>query len=138
MTTQAAAYMKRFMAYSEEQIRLLQRQFRHKLVHLGQPKPIVRDGGRLIAWRYWHDNVDVHLKLIPFGSAQWHEPWDFAVKLGAAFPVDYEFNLSITHFASEIVASAIGPQGLIVQMRQNATLQENIRRAINQILNSSE
>lgn len=136
-TAQAANYMKQFMGYSEEQVRLLQKQFRHKLVHLAQPAPLVRDVGRLIAWRYWHDNADVHLKLIPFGSAKWHEPWEFAVWFAGMFPVDYEFNLSITHFASEIVSSAIGPQGLIVQMRQNAALQDNVRRAINQILNST-
>ena len=64
----SANYMKGFMGYSEEQARLIQQLFRHKLVHLAQPKPWILDNDRLILWRYWHDNSDAHLKLIP-----WHK-----------------------------------------------------------------
>ena len=134
-TAQAASYMKRFMGYNEEQVRLLQGQFRHKLVHLGEPKSIIKDAERLISWRYWYDKADVHLKLVPFGSVEWHMPWALAVSFGVMFPVDYEFNVSITHFTSDIATSALGQGGLIAQMQRDVSLRRNVRTALHQILN---
>lgn len=40
-TRQSADYMQRFMNYTEEQSHLLQSLFRHKIVHLAQPKAVV-------------------------------------------------------------------------------------------------
>jgi hypothetical protein len=56
-TKNSAKYMKRFMYYRSETIRLLQSVFRHKLVHLAQPKRVIEDNQRIIAWRYYHKNV---------------------------------------------------------------------------------
>jgi hypothetical protein len=44
------AYMCRVMGYTDEQVRLLQTLFRHKLVHLAEPKAVVEDVGRRISW----------------------------------------------------------------------------------------
>src|SRR5262245_4061063 len=47
-TTNAAAYLYWFMGYTAEEVRLVQQLFRHKLTHLAEPRPILRDGaGRL-------------------------------------------------------------------------------------------
>ena len=43
--------------YSSEQIDLLQGIFRHKLVHLAQPKVVLEDKGRYIAWKYEYPDI---------------------------------------------------------------------------------
>lgn len=58
-------YAQRFMNYTEEQSNLLIQIFRHKLVHLAQPKFVYHDSvkSRDITWRYYHDNQEEHLKI---------------------------------------------------------------------------
>lgn len=51
-TEQAADYMKTFMHYSDGQVTALQQLFRHKLVHLAEPKAVVKIGGNLTGWAY--------------------------------------------------------------------------------------
>jgi hypothetical protein len=48
-TRQSVDYMQRFMHYTEEQARLLQSLFRHKIVHLAQPKAVVEDNSQQYA-----------------------------------------------------------------------------------------
>lgn len=58
---QSTDYMRRFMHYTDEQIKLLLAIFRHKIVHLAQPKSVSEYNGKKVAWRYWHDNAERHL-----------------------------------------------------------------------------
>src|SRR5262249_61207397 len=46
----AKAYWTGFVGYTEEQSRVLQQVFRHKLVHLAAPRATIRDSGRVISW----------------------------------------------------------------------------------------
>jgi len=55
-TAQSIHYMTSFMGYTTENANLLLNLFRHKLVHLAQPDPIVRRDSELITWRYYHNN----------------------------------------------------------------------------------
>lgn len=141
-SAQAAKYMRRFMGYTPEQVRLLQRQFRHKLVHLAQPKPLVEDRGRLIAWRYWHERADRHLQLIPWPAAAQESLEWVAVAPSGLVPVpDFEFNVSIAHLVQDIVISAAGPGGLLEGLREQkpgSELHRRTRRAVEQLLDPKQ
>src|SRR5206468_9442054 len=57
----SANYMRQYMSYTDEQTCLLMQIFRHKLSHLAQPRPVIKRGGKKIAWQYEHENRDKHL-----------------------------------------------------------------------------
>lgn len=58
-------YMTRFMQYSTENATVLIELFRHKLVHLAQPNPMIRFGSERITWKHRHLDRQFHLKKIP-------------------------------------------------------------------------
>ena len=127
-TRKSADYMQRFMSYSEEQCRLLQSLFRHKIVHLAQPKAVIEDNSRLICWRYWHENHEHHLKLVklPEGSKmQVTSSWELIC--------DYEFNMSILHLVKDILVSVEGPNGYLTSLEKAPDLQDRFEKAIEQI-----
>lgn len=53
-TAQSVAYMRCFMNYSADQAELLQKLYRHKLVHLAQPKTAVAHSGKMVTWCHEH------------------------------------------------------------------------------------
>jgi hypothetical protein len=127
-TRQSTEYMQRFMKYSEEQSRLLQGLFRHKIVHLAQPKAVIEDNSRLISWRYWHENQEYHLKLVnlPLGSkVQVTSSWGISC--------DYEFNISISHLVKDIWDSVESPNGYLASLQKIPDLQNRFEKAITQI-----
>lgn len=127
-TRLSAEYMQRFMNYTEEQSRLLQKLFRHKIVHLAQPKTVVKDNSRLICWRYWHENQKHHLKLVklPQGSK-------FHVTSSWKISCDYEFNVSISHLVNDIRNSVESPNGYLASLQKIPDLQDRFEKAITQI-----
>ena len=59
-STNARDYMQKFMKnnhipYTQYEVKLL-KIYRHKFVHVAQPKPLIEIGADRITWRY--DNVD--------------------------------------------------------------------------------
>lgn len=130
-TQQAADYMRLFMHYTDEHVRLLQTIFRHKLVHLASPKAVIEDSGRLIGWTYHHDNGQYHLKLsrlpqtrsVAIGSPSWTV--DF----------DYEFEISIAHIVRDIRDSVYGPKGYLEALRTSADVQDCFSKAVEEIYN---
>lgn len=127
-TNQSAQYMERFMNYTEECTRLLQSLFRHKIVHLAQPKGVVEDKSRSICWRYWHDSQEHHLrleKLPPGTKVQVAPSWEI--------PCDYEFNISISHLIKDIRDSVENPNGYLARLQTVRGLQDHFEKAINEI-----
>jgi hypothetical protein len=100
-------YMTCFMQYSTENAIILIDLFRHKLVHLAQPSPLIRIGSEVITWKHHHHDRKFHLKKIPHeqGSVIGDVPSDWHI------PVTHEFNISIMDFAIDIKDSAMGPNG---------------------------
>lgn len=127
-TGQSANYMQYFMNYTEEQSRLLQSLFRHKIVHLAQPKAVIEDNSRRICWRYWHESQEHHLKLmkLPQGSK---------VQLTSSCEIlcDYEFNISISHLVKDIRDSVERPNGYLTSLQKKPDLQDCFEKAIAQI-----
>jgi len=127
-TQQSADYMQRFMNYTEEQSRFLQSLFRHKIVHLAQPKAVIEDNSRLISWHYWHESQEHHLKLVklPQGSkVQVISSWEISC--------DYEFNVSISHLVKDIWDSVESPNGYLASLQKTPDLQDRFEKAIAQI-----
>ena len=127
-TRQSADYMQRFMHYTEEQARLLQSLFRHKIVHLAQPKAVVEDNSQQICWHYWHDSQEHHLKLdkLPAGTVvQITSSWQLEC--------EYEFNVSITHLLKDIRESVEGCLGYLASLHTDPDLQDRFEKAVTQI-----
>jgi len=127
-TCQSADYMQRFMNYTEEQSRLLQSLFRHKIVHLAQPKAVIEDNSRLICWRYWHESQEHHLKLVKLSQGskvQVTSSWEISC--------DYEFNISISHLVKDIRDSIESPNGYLTSLQKIPDLQDRFEKAIAQI-----
>ena len=131
--SQASKYMKRFMSYTDEQARLLQNQFRHKLVHLAQPKAVIRDNGRDIAWKYWHESENKHLQVlaVPVGKK-------VQVPTSYEIPVSHQFNVSITDLVEDIVRSVKGPKGYLASLSSDPCLQNEFQQAVNQIYDPAQ
>lgn len=58
---QSAKYMRDFMNYTDDQVTLIQRGFRHKLVHLADPCPRLLHNGSTYLWAIFHDERKLHL-----------------------------------------------------------------------------
>ncbi len=127
-TRQSADYMQRFMNYTEEQSRLLQNLFRHKIVHLAQPKAVIEDNSRLICWHYRHESREHHLKLVKL-------PQGSKVQITASWEIscDYEFNISISHLVKDIRDSVESPNGYLESLEKTPDLQDRFEKAIAQI-----
>jgi hypothetical protein len=123
-------YMTRFMQYSTENATILVELFRHKLVHLAQPNPLIRFGPERITWKHHHRDRQFHLKKVSRkpGSeiggdvpSHWH------------IPVTHEFNISITDFAKDIRDSAMGPNGYYNALEHSPYLRANYELAVNRM-----
>jgi hypothetical protein len=127
-TDQSADYMQRFMNYTEEQTHLLQSLFRHKIIHLAQPKAVIEYDSRHISWRYWHKSQEYHLKMVKLQKdtkVQVTSTWEI--------PCDYELNISIWHLVKDIRESIEGPNGYFEFLQKTPDLQNHFEKAIEQI-----
>lgn len=95
-TQNAKQYMETYMKYGEEQAALLQQVFRHKLVHLAQPKFVKEYEGDMVAWALIHpSDRSRHLKKVPkFGSIPHID--------GFRIQYDHLFCVSITDLVKDI------------------------------------
>ncbi|MGI0044044.1 MAG: hypothetical protein ACRD47_10060 [Nitrososphaeraceae archaeon] len=123
-------YMTRFMQYSTENATILIELFRHKLVHLAQPNPLIQFGSERITWQHHHHDRQFHLKKIAYQGVReiggdvpshWH------------IPVTHQFNISITDFAKDIRDSAMGRNGYYNALENSPYLQINYELAINRM-----
>jgi hypothetical protein len=117
-TQNAKEYMQKFMYYSDLQINLLQKIFRHKLVHSGQPKPIYKsDEGKLYFWRYIHNSRQDHL----------------SIDMIDAVKKQYRFTLSIYSFAEDIKDSVFAPEGYLHKLKTTPDLQGKFKKVYKKI-----
>jgi hypothetical protein len=130
---QSILYMTCFMCYTYENATLLIDVFRHKLVHLAQPRPVFQSGSEWIGWRYHHDNREVHLKKLPPLESD-----KIVVASGWIVTITQEYNVSIMDFANDIKDSAMKkPNGYLARLEESSLLRENYQTAVNQIYDES-
>lgn len=126
--SQSKEYMRRFMTYSPTDADILIDLFRHKLVHLAQPGPMIRRNSEVISWRYYHDDSHFHLKKLPAQGKKVHANSDWII------PVTHEFHISIIDFVKDIKNSTTKkPKGYLEMLKQKPLLRQNYENAINQI-----
>lgn len=122
-------YMRRFMNYTKEQCDLLLDIYRHKMVHLAQPRFVYQDSnGRKITWQYYHDNPEKHLLIekIPSGTS-------LHITSSWSISVDHVFQIGIKQFMNDIKESTEKPQGYLHLLELTKDLQDNFSTAIEQI-----
>jgi hypothetical protein len=113
------------MNYNSENADFLLNLFRHKLVHLAQPNPVIRHGSELITWRYHHDNKQHHLKKIRLElNSQLYitSNWNISIT--------HEFNISIMDIVRDIIDSVNRPNGYLDLLEKTPYLQDNFETAI--------
>jgi hypothetical protein len=139
-TANAREYMVRFMGYERKRAAILQTLFRHKMVHLAQPGPIVQDDrGRRISWIYEHrrevpplgfgvPRTPNHLRLVPITAG------DMRVADGWTIPgPDHLFWLDVTDFLQDVVRSVEGNDGYLASLSRDARLRSDFASAVEQI-----
>jgi hypothetical protein len=87
--------------YSNECVDLIQDIFRHKIVHLAQPRIVIKNKDRLIVWRYEYPESLNHLKLEYIGKKR------RVIRNLTPYAIFYDhiFTISITQFVSDIIES---------------------------------
>jgi len=117
-TKQSMDYMTGIMKYPELQAKLLQKVFRHKLVHLAQPNPVTNFENKKYLWWECHEpNRALHLKIENTDKQN-----------------EYIFRISINDFLEDIVDSVWSANGYFEQLSKNmGSLQSNFQTAHKQI-----
>ena len=107
-------YMLEFMRYPELEANLIQKIFRHKLVHLAQPLPISEYCGKKYSWRYLHNDRSQHLRFREDGVT------------GTS-----AFQVSIWSLTEDIVDSIIGPNGYLERISTDTSDAQRLRDRFN-------
>lgn len=127
-TEQSISYMTSLMNYTFETADILVNLFRHKLVHLAQPNPVIQDDSESLTWRYHHDDRQFHLKKVPLRQNS-----TISVTPSQGKTVTHEFNISIMDFVRDIKDSVYRPNGYLHLVEKTPHLQDRFERAIEQI-----
>ena len=122
-------YMQKFMHYTSEQSRLIQEVFRHKLVHLAQPRTVIKHNDQNITWFEHHNNPSKHLRIDKLSSKE-RIVVDY---LPFEIEVDHIFNISIMDLVDDIKKSVISPNGYLATLERTPDLQDRFEQAIIQI-----
>jgi hypothetical protein len=127
-TSQSISYMTSLMNYIFADADIIVNLFRHKLVHLAQPNPVIRHNSELITWRYHHDDKQFHLKKIQL-------PKNSTITITSiwSIPVIHEFNISIMDFVRDIKDSVNSANGYLDLLEKTTYLQDRFEMAIEQI-----
>ena len=126
-TNNSKRYMKWFMNYTIEQTNLLIGIFRHKLVHLGQPKPVYTDKqGKKFTWIYHHNDAEKHLKI---------EEVHLSISITSTYSIQvtHQFNISIMQYMFDIKDSVERSTGYLNALETTPALQTTFINAIEQI-----
>lgn len=109
------------MIYTPENANIIIDLFRHKLVHLAQPNPVIQCGLEVITWKYHHNDRQYHLKKLPLQQDREID----GVPLDWHIPVTHEFNISIMDLVKDIKYSVTKkPKGYLDMLENKPLLQQ--------------
>ena len=99
-TDNSARYMEKYLKYPKDKLRLLQKRYRHNIVHLSQPKFAMLYNKQIIAWKHDERIPSMHLTIE-------HKPADAAI-LGSFGKIhcDAQYTVSIKALKDDIKYSA--------------------------------
>ena len=122
---------KYFFDYSKDRLDPLIKVYRHKLVHLSEPKPIFfyNNNQQILFWKHNENEPSKHLTIESL-------PQQVNI-LGSLYPAA-NFTISIRRLVEDIKNSVIQtPKGYLADLKNERLLQYNFVRAINQIFDPS-
>ncbi|WP_316367555.1 hypothetical protein [Candidatus Thiodiazotropha sp. CDECU1] len=111
ITNKSLNYMTDYMRYPELEAKLIQKVFRHKLVHMAQPLPKARYGKKNYSWQYFHNDRSNHLSIVNVENNT------------------YRFSVSIWSFVEDIKDSVFGPRGYLDGLARDTPDGERLRDA---------
>ncbi len=127
-TENAARYMEKYMNYPEDKRRLLQKIYRHKIVHLSQPKFAMLYNKQIIAWKHEEGVTSRHLTIDPTPGYV-----NIPGKSGKIY-CNAQYIISIVTLKDDIKNSVVrSGDGYMEDLRNNTDLQSKFVTAINQI-----
>jgi hypothetical protein len=127
-TDNAARYMETYLDIPKDKVRLLQKIYRHKLVHLSQPKFAMLHDKQILAWKHDEDIPEKHLTIDPI-SGDILLPTDIG-----KIHCDAQYIVGISALKDDIKDSVLrSPGGYLEDLRNNSDLQIKFVTAINQI-----
>lgn len=126
--TNSAKYMKDIMNYTEDQCILLQKIFRHKLVHLAGPNSVFEYKGDIMTWHYAHDIPERHLLLkgLPAHVNGFISPENTKIKHKAT----HYFWISIKSLVEDITQSVLNSSGYFSKLSSDPTLRKKFDDAV--------
>ncbi len=128
-TKNSAKYMADFMGYRLFQIEIIQGIFRHKIVHLAQPKPVMVYKSKCIAWYIeTQEHRRIHLRLNRLSKREKRKLYPVTSKLSHRY--DYVFHISVRAFQKDIKESVEKPNGYLEKLTTSLVLQERFSKAI--------
>ena len=119
ISKRTADFMKVVMKYKERDMKLIQELFRHKIVHLAQPGPIVELDSEKYSWGYCHNDTNKHL---------------FYENVNEKY-FKYRFWVSIQELVNDIRKSIFGTDGYLSKINQKESLLKNFIKAYEEIYN---
>jgi hypothetical protein len=128
LSKQPREYMQRFMNYTSEQTNLLQSLFRHKLVHLAQPKAVIKKGSKYISWYSYKENPEKHLVLEELAEEQ-------TLPITSSRTIKYNcvFHVGVLDFVKDIRTSVEKATGYLTLLETTPDIQDKFEQAITQI-----
>jgi hypothetical protein len=127
-TKNAEGYMEKYMNYPEDKRGLLQKIYRHKIVHLSQPKFAMLYNKQIIAWKHEEGVSSRHLTIDPTPGYV-----NIPGRSGKIY-CNAQYTISIVTLKDDIKNSVVrSPDGYMEDLRNNNDLQSKFVTAINQI-----
>jgi hypothetical protein len=127
-TDNAAKYMEKYLNYPKDKLCLLQKIYRHKIVHLSQPKFAMLYNKQILSWKHDENIPSMHLPIDPTAG-------DVIIPGGLGkIHCDEQYIISILVLKNDIKKSVIlSPGGYLEDLKEDADLQCKFVTAINQI-----
>lgn len=107
-------YMRNYMGYTEQQSYLIIQIFRHKLVHLAQPRPTFSYKNKVVTWEYVHEHTSKHLLIEDLSSIT-----KYYIKTDWSIDIDQKFTIGITQMMLDIRDSVLRHGGYLDQLETN-------------------
>jgi len=113
------------MGYTEQQSDLIIQIFRHKLVHLAQPKPVFLYNSKIVTWQYVHEHSSKHLLIENL-------PSDTKAYIKSDWPINIDqlFTIGIIQMMLDIRDSVLRHGGYLDQLETNTgNILDNFEKA---------
>ena len=119
-------YMIKYMNYSSSDVKFILQVFRHKIVHLAIPKPIIENNGKYLSWNLHEQDHSKH-------KTRDGSPGDLDIFGYRKDHYDEKFLINIRQFKEDIIKSITSNTGYLATLKTDPQLQKNFVVAINHI-----